>query len=62
MLTYLSYVKGWKLRCQVDTEIVQISSPCSEQWEKRSIFEVPKGAIIMSHNLLLIREIRYWQR
>ena len=37
MLTYLSYVKGWKLRCQVDTEIVQISS--SGQWE--SIFEVP---------------------
>ena len=37
MLTYLSYVKGWKLRCQVDTEIVQISS--SGQWE--NIFEVP---------------------
>jgi len=39
MWTYLSYVKGSKLRCQVDSEIVQISSSCSGQWE--SIFEEP---------------------
>ena len=43
MLTYLSYVKGWKLRCQVNTEIVQISSPCSEEWEKRYLWSTIGG-------------------
>ena len=37
MLTYLSYVKGWKLRCQVDTEIVQISSSMDNEKKEVSL-------------------------
>ena len=52
MLTYLSYVKGWKLRCQTDTQIVQkLKSSGSEQ---SSNFEIEYlwsiiGGTIMGH-------------
>ena len=43
MLTYLSYVKGWKLRCQVDTEIVRISSSMDNEKKMKYLWSTIGG-------------------
>ena len=64
----LIYVNLFKLCKKMKIKMSSWYSNCSNlksmfrTMRKRSIFEVLVGAIIMSHNLLLIKEIGYWQR